>query len=76
MFLNIASLRLNFEPHLHVGLENKCSRGEPVKEIVGTGVEWTEVIEGELRVNAVPGRTTLRVSGPNALYVRGKSEVG
>ena len=76
--LPIISLNLSasFEPHFEIGNKSDGRSIGPVKEIIGNGHGWAEIIEGRLMVNGVPGRTTLKVEGPGALHVIGDVEVG
>lgn len=48
----------------------------PVMDIQGTGQGWTKVTKGNVKINSVPGRTTVRISGPGGWYIQGNEQIG
>lgn len=62
--------------HLHYHGE-RMQQQPPVEEVVGSGgPEFTKEVEGSVRVNAVPGRTSLKLSGPGAMKIKGQLIIG
>lgn len=59
--------------HYHSTKENN---NVPVESIVGNGQGWTKEVNGQVTVKAVPGRTTLHLSGPGAMKINGGLTIG
>lgn len=64
--------------HLHLHYHGRSAQQQPpVEEIIGSGgLEFTKEVESTVQVNAVPGRTTLKLSGPGAMKIRGQLVIG
>jgi hypothetical protein len=68
---------LDFSPQAHFHYHsNKGNSNPPIETVVGNGLGWTKEVNGNVTVKAVPGRTTLRLSGPGAMKVNGGLTIG
>ena len=67
----------DFSPEAHFHYHaNNANSNPPVESIVGTGNGWTKEVNGQVIVKAVPGRTTLHLSGPGAMKIIGGLVIG